>query len=162
MCVTYTSPMSVEPAESAAIRVTWGEPGYLYDLRWYGSPDFIVPVWWIGIIEKDTGELDRTDVLNPVSELPDDVFRWLVPITGENVARQLVSLATSATEPNTPQVSERRCSAVSMRQSGLARSQIGGRAGLLRGSRRQRTPTGLRLNRAVRARELARMGRLTS
>jgi hypothetical protein len=91
--------MSLEPAESAAIRVTWGEPGYLYDLRWYGASEFIVPVWWIGIVDSETTALERTEVLHPASELPGEVFRWLVPIVGQSVARQLISLVTAAVLP---------------------------------------------------------------
>jgi hypothetical protein len=57
--------MPVEQAGSAAIRVTWTESDYLYDLRWYGALDFIVPVWWLGIVDRKTGNLDHTDVLQP-------------------------------------------------------------------------------------------------
>jgi hypothetical protein len=97
--------MSLEPAESATIRVTWGESGYLYDLRWYATPDFIVPLWWIGIVDMETDELNRTEVLHPVTGPPGAVFRWLVPIVGQDVARQLVTLAASAALPNTAKVS---------------------------------------------------------
>ena len=106
MGFTYTSPaMSLEPAESAAIRVTWGESGYLYDLRWYGASDFIVPVWWLGIVDLGTDQLDRTEVLHPTSNLPGEVFRWLVPMVGQNAARQLISLAAAAAVPRSAAVS---------------------------------------------------------
>ncbi len=95
----------LEPAESAAIRVTWREAGYLYDLRWYGSSDFIIPVWWIGIVDLETDELDRTEVHHPVNALPGGLFRWLVPIVGNAIARQLISLAASASVPKTAKVS---------------------------------------------------------
>jgi hypothetical protein len=91
--------MSVEPAESAAIRVTWSDPACLYDLRWYGAPDFIVPLWWIGIVDAETGELERTEVLHPTSELPGELFRWLVPFAGQDTARRLISLVASAAVP---------------------------------------------------------------
>jgi hypothetical protein len=97
--------MSLEPAESAAIRVTWSESERLYDLRWYGAPDFIVPVWWLGIVDMETDELDRTEVLHPESARPGELFRWLVPIAGNTVARQLISLAARATVPRTARAS---------------------------------------------------------
>ena len=87
--------MPVERAGSAAIRVTRSESGYVYDLRWYGALDFIVPVWWLGIVDRGTGDLDRTDVLHPANEVPGEVFRWPVPIVGQGVARQLVTLVAS-------------------------------------------------------------------
>ncbi len=100
MGVTYTSPaMSLEPAESAAIRVAWDESGYRYELRWYGASDFIVPVWWLGIVELGTDQLDRTEVLHPTSNPPGEVFRWLVPIVGQSAARQLISLAAAVAVP---------------------------------------------------------------
>jgi hypothetical protein len=106
MDVTYTSPaMSLEPAESATIRVVWRESGYLYELRWYGTPDFIVPVWWLGITEMETEELTRTEVLHPTAGRPGAVFRWLFPIVGQDVARQLVTRAASAASPNGARVS---------------------------------------------------------
>jgi hypothetical protein len=91
--------MSVEGAESAAIRVTLGESGFLYELRWYSGPDFVVPMWWVGIIDLQTDELGRTDVLHPAHKVPGEVFRWLVPIVGNDVARQLVTLAAKAILP---------------------------------------------------------------
>ena len=105
MDVTYTSrAMSLESAESAAIRVTWVESGYLFDLRWYGTSDFIVPVWWLGIVDVVTEELNRTEVLHPTSGSPGAVFRWLVPIVGHDVARQLVTLAARAALPKSANV----------------------------------------------------------
>jgi hypothetical protein len=89
--------MGVEPAESAAIRATWSESGYFFDLRWYGTQDFIVPLWWIGITDIETEELNRTEVLHPGNELPGGVFRWLIPIVGQEIARQLITWAASDT-----------------------------------------------------------------
>ncbi len=88
--------MSLESAESAAIRVTCVDLRYLYELRWYGTSDFIVPVWWLGIVDRETDQLDRTEVLHPTSQLPGEVFRWLVPILGHRVDRELISLAAAA------------------------------------------------------------------
>lgn len=100
MGVTYTSrTMSVEPAESAAIRVTYDQSGYLYDLRWYGASDFIVPVWWLGIVDTKTDQLDRTEVLHPTSNLPAEVFHWLMPLVGQSAAGQLISLAAAEAVP---------------------------------------------------------------
>ncbi len=91
--------MSVDPAEPAAIRVTLGESGYLYDLRWYSAPDSDVAMWWVGIVDLQTDELDHTAVLHPAHKVPGEVFRWLVPIVGNEVARQLVTLAARAVLP---------------------------------------------------------------
>jgi hypothetical protein len=95
----------LERAESAAIRVTASEAGHLYDLRWYGARDFVVPVWWLGISDEATGDLDRTDVHHPANALPGDLFRWLVPIVGNATARQLISLAASKAVPRAAKVS---------------------------------------------------------
>lgn len=97
--------MSLEPAESAAIRVTWTDPESHFDLRWYGAPDFVVPMWWIGVSDHHSGLLERTEVLAPKLEVPGEVFRWLLPVVGQQAARQLVSLAASATvsRPSTPE-----------------------------------------------------------
>lgn len=83
--------MSVEKAESAAIRVTWTGPLFHYDLRWYESEDFIVPVWWIGITHCQTEELAHTEVFHPTGAAG-DVFRWLVGLVGPDVAGRLYCL----------------------------------------------------------------------
>ena len=74
--------MSLEPAESAAICVTWIDPESHYDLRWYGAPDFVLPMWWIGVSDHHSGALERTEVLAPKLERPAEVFRWLAPLVG--------------------------------------------------------------------------------
>jgi hypothetical protein len=83
--------MSVEKAESAAIRVIWRGPVFHYDLRWYESDDFIVPVWWIGLTQRETEELAHTDVFHP-SAVAGDVFHWLLNLVGPDVAGRLHSL----------------------------------------------------------------------
>ena len=88
--------MSLEPAESAAIRATWTDPESHYDLRWYAAADFVVPMWWIGITDHQSGELIRTEVLVPRLDVPAEVSRWLAPLVGHEAARQLVSLAATA------------------------------------------------------------------
>ena len=95
----------LEPAESAAIRVTWGEAEYLFDLRWYAAPEFIVPVWWLGIVDPATGDFDRTEVLHPTSRHHGELFRWLVPIVGNATAHQLIGIAAAAAVPDTAKVS---------------------------------------------------------
>lgn len=93
--------MTLESAESAAIHVTWSDPESHYDLRWYGAAEFVVPLWWVGISDS-RGELVRTAVLAPKLEQPGEVFRWLVPIVGQPVARQLITLAAGATVTGSP------------------------------------------------------------
>jgi hypothetical protein len=83
--------MSVEKAESAAIRVIWRGPVFHYDLRWYGSADFIVPVWWIGLTHRETEELAHTEVFHPTT-VAGDVFQWLLSLVGPDVAGRLHSL----------------------------------------------------------------------
>ncbi len=93
--------MSVEPAGSAAICVTWRDPEFLYELRWYGTDDYVIPLWWIGIVDQGTNQLDKTEVLHPTKRVPGEVFRWLVPIVGQDVAGKLISLAAEATMQRT-------------------------------------------------------------
>jgi hypothetical protein len=83
--------MSVEKVESAAIRVTWIGPLFHYDLRWYESEDFVVPVWWIGVTHCQTEELAHTEVFHPTG-VAGDVFRWLVGLVGPDVAGRLYCL----------------------------------------------------------------------
>jgi len=90
--------MSVEPAESAAIRVIWRTPGYLYDLRWYGSADYVVPLWWLGFVDSVSGELERTEIFHSdPGGGPPALYRWLEDLTGHESAVHLVSAAASAT-----------------------------------------------------------------
>jgi hypothetical protein len=57
--------VSVEKAESAAIRVAWIGPLFHYDLRWYESRDFIVPVRWIGVAHCQPEELAHRSSTQP-------------------------------------------------------------------------------------------------
>jgi hypothetical protein len=98
--------MTLEDAESAALQVTWEDPASHYDLRWYGSPEFIVPLWWIGVTDRRTEELTTTDVIHPTDiTVPVDVYRWLVPIVGRGVAGRLVSLAADSMSSGTGKAS---------------------------------------------------------
>jgi hypothetical protein len=90
--------MATKRGGSAALRVTWRTPAGVYELRWYGSPEYVVPMWWLGLIDPRTGRLDRTEVFHAVGDPgPDALFHWLVSVVGVEVAWQLVSAATEAT-----------------------------------------------------------------
>ena len=70
--------------------------GYLYDLRWYGSADYVVPLWWIGFTDTASGELDRTEVFHSTNGTgPGALYRWLVGLTDPETAGRLVSSAAS-------------------------------------------------------------------
>jgi hypothetical protein len=89
--------MSVEPAESAALRVTWRSSGCLYDLRWYGSADYVVPLWWIGFVDPDSGEPYRTEVFHSDTDTgPGPLHRWLVDVTDHDTAARLVRAVAAA------------------------------------------------------------------
>jgi hypothetical protein len=86
--------MELEPAGSPQIRVTCGTSTIHYDLRLYTPPEFIVPAWWIGVFDIDPAELKRTEVLDRSDQAtPGEVFHWLVPIVGQQIAGDLVSSA---------------------------------------------------------------------
>ncbi len=87
--------MAVEPIGAAQITVTYGTGSTSYDLRFYGSEEFTVPAWWIGMFDP-TRELRRTEVFPGIGHAPEDVLLWLRPITGSEVARRLVRLAMEA------------------------------------------------------------------
>ncbi len=89
--------MSLEPAGSATIRVTERSAAAAYDLRWYRSSDFIVPVWWIGIMDPDTGQLDRTEVFRGTDDVgPTELFHWLTSVVGGDMATRLAASAVHA------------------------------------------------------------------
>jgi hypothetical protein len=57
------------------------------------------------MLDGETGALERTEVLHPVNDLPGEVFRWLVPIVGHGLARQLISLVTASVLPRSAEAS---------------------------------------------------------
>ncbi len=67
-----------------------------YDLRYYGSDEFVVPMWWLGITNA-TGDLVRTDVCPGARKSTEDVLSWLRQIVGTAAAEQLVRQARDAT-----------------------------------------------------------------
>jgi hypothetical protein len=89
--------MSVKHAESAVIRVTCQTAGWIYDLRWYGSPEYVVPMWWFGLVDATSGELDRTEVFHSAGDGdPGALYHWLVLMAGQEVAGRLVAAAARA------------------------------------------------------------------
>jgi hypothetical protein len=89
--------MSLEPAGSATIRVTASTATVRYDLRWYRSSDFVVPVWWLGLVDVETEQLDRTEVFRGTDDVgPDELLHWLTTVVGEAVAKRLAASAVGA------------------------------------------------------------------
>jgi len=67
----------------------------VFDLRFYGSEEMLVPAWWIGVFDAD-GEL-RTTAIAPRTDLsPIDLTLWLRPIVGPEAAEELVRLVAEA------------------------------------------------------------------
>jgi hypothetical protein len=87
--------MAVEPLGSAQVHVTLDQGSAHFELRFYGSEEFTVPAWWIGVFDAK-GELRRTEVLPSIDRRPEDVRRWMEPITGPDVAGRLIRLAIEA------------------------------------------------------------------
>ncbi len=87
--------MAVELVGSAQLHVTLATEPAQFHLRFYGSEEFIVPVWWIGVSDAKR-ELRRTEVLPGMDHGPEEVGRWMEPITGEEAAGQLIRLAIRA------------------------------------------------------------------
>jgi hypothetical protein len=84
--------MELEPAGSAQVDVTVKTPAVVYDLRLYNSPEFVVPAWWLGIFDVEPPELRHTEVFHRTEPAaPGEVFRWLLPIVGQEIAGRLVS-----------------------------------------------------------------------
>ena len=84
--------VSVRPANEAAVRVTAVDRDLAYDLRWYDESASIVPLWWLGIWERGSDELVRTEILQgPRAHSPRDLFDWLAgaapgPLAAHRVA----------------------------------------------------------------------------
>jgi hypothetical protein len=89
--------MSLEPAGSAAVNVSERTAALRYDLRWYRSSDFVVPVWWLGVTDPETDQLDRTEVFRGTDDVgPNELLRWLTTVVGDAVARRLAASAVQA------------------------------------------------------------------
>jgi hypothetical protein len=67
-----------------------------FDLRFYGSEEYVTPVWWIGVAGPD-GELRVTDVLSGARPGVEGLLRWLTPIAGAATARDLVRRVVDVT-----------------------------------------------------------------
>ena len=83
--------MAIEPVASAQIRVLCETDAAVYDLRYYGSEEFLVPQWWIGVSDPD-GELRLTAVSPGQSGSPEGLKRWLRSMVGPAVEGHLVRL----------------------------------------------------------------------
>lgn len=81
---------------AAQIHVVYRGSTEQCDLRYYGSDEFVVPMWWLGITNP-SGELVRTDVFPGARKSTEDVLSWLRQIVGAAVAEQLVLQAREAT-----------------------------------------------------------------
>lgn len=87
--------MSLESAGTAQIRVIGDGDAQRFELRYYESTDFIVPMWWFGVTDS-SGELELTAVLSGARHTPADLVLWLAPMSGERVAREMVETAIEA------------------------------------------------------------------
>ncbi len=87
--------MGLEAAGLAQICVTVEENSRLFDLRYYSSEEYLVPAWWLGVVDAE-GDLQRTAVLAGSDRRPVEVFDWLKPMVGAEAAARLVELARTA------------------------------------------------------------------
>jgi hypothetical protein len=78
----------------ATIHVGYDDLPWRYDLLFFGSAEFAVPGWWLGVYDS-SGSLRRSEFL-PSSSDPVQVFAWLKPVTGTKSANQLVRMAQDA------------------------------------------------------------------
>jgi hypothetical protein len=83
------------PVGEAQVRATleWGHE--LFDLRYFGSEEMVVPAWWIGVFDA-TGGLRRTAVSPRPDLSPTELTLWLRPLVGFDLAEELVRLVTEA------------------------------------------------------------------
>jgi hypothetical protein len=91
----YRQPMAIEPVASAQIHVLCETKSASYDLRYYGSEEFLVPQWWIGISDS-SGELTVTAVSPGSGRSPAAVRGWLHRTVPPAVAERLITLALDA------------------------------------------------------------------
>ncbi len=71
----------------------------VYDLRFYGSDEMVVPAWWVGVFDAN-GELRRTEIASRTDLSPIDLTLWLRPIVGLDAAEELVRLIAEAVARN--------------------------------------------------------------
>ncbi len=71
----------------------------MFDLRFYGSDEMVVPAWWVGVFDG-SGELRRTEVAPRADLTPIDLTLWLRPIVGPDAADELVRLIAEAVARN--------------------------------------------------------------
>jgi hypothetical protein len=74
------------------VKATLDSAGELFDLRFYGSAERVVPAWWIGILDA-SGTLRRTEIASRPELSPLDLTLWLRPIVGLGIADELVRIA---------------------------------------------------------------------
>ncbi len=87
------------PAGEAQLGATVEVGVDVFDLRFYGSDDMVVPAWWIGVFDA-SGELRRTEVAPRADLTPIDLTLWLRPIVGPDAADELVRLIAEAVARN--------------------------------------------------------------
>jgi hypothetical protein len=76
------------------IRVSCNASAYRFDLTFHDSADLVVPGWLLGLTDGD-GRLCRTDFLASAAG-PGELCRWLEPLTGPEIAIELVRRAQDA------------------------------------------------------------------
>lgn len=87
----YPAVVAVEPPGWAQVHVTHGTGTNGFDLRFYGSSEYPMPPWWIGISDS-SGDLLRTEVLPIPRGWGGNLSRWLKPIVGSRIADRVVNL----------------------------------------------------------------------
>ena len=83
------------PAGEAQLGATVELGSEVFDLRFYGSEEMLVPAWWIGVFDS-SGELRKTAVSPRPDLSPIDLTLWLRPIVGLDAAEELVRLIAEA------------------------------------------------------------------
>jgi hypothetical protein len=76
------------------IHVSCDASAYRFDLTFHDSVDLVVPGWLLGLTDGD-GRLCRTDFLASAAG-PGELCRWLEPLTGPEIAVELVHRAQDA------------------------------------------------------------------
>jgi hypothetical protein len=87
------------PAGEAQLGATVEVGTDVFDLRFYGSDEMVVPAWWIGVFDA-AGELRRTEIASRTDLSPIDLTLWLRPIVGPDAAEELVRLIAEAVAQN--------------------------------------------------------------
>jgi hypothetical protein len=86
----YRRTMAIEPVASAQIHVLCSTDSATYDLRYYGTEEFLVPQWWIGISDA-AGELIVTAVSPGSGRSPEAVRAWLYRTVEPAIAERLIA-----------------------------------------------------------------------